>query len=639
MRFLDRVIAYARCDRHDAGAFVALTFFGVFVLPWFVPLPAAEIQSESLAVGFNNRVAMVALCVSALTLFGLARLRSGNRNDEPSLISVNAAPAHERVSRWFLVTMVVVTLAAVALQALVLQSMPHGDAMYFVDRMMHAVAGETPWVDFEFSYGPILFFGPWVLWRLLNPLVGLELHDAYYIWVAFCYVLGLVLTTHLLDRVHMSRVLRNGSLALVTVMTLANNTLGVNLSALRFLLPYALLVWTVGRLTRPCGRLMRWGGPLATVVLAAAVSPEMGVALMVALAVTLFLLAIHNRGRHLGALLVFVGVGALSGVTALLARGGTFDAFAGGAYSLPVLPGPPVSFFVGTALLVAWGVGRSLGSLDEPDSALQMGWLALLAVLVIPTFSRADFIHVFWNGLGAIIVGIAVARRYWRVGGAYLAVAAAVFVVAMAMFSWTYSAKPIAEAARRTLYSSQERADRVSELRGKPLKSGRRLWMRLDKEKRAVADAAARLEQLPNVAFAALLYGEVGERLAAADNLIPLCEYPGNALTAAGFHSAVAQLDEADHLVIPTSEYVAYKRAGRRARPNANGVVMTTPSLVGGPQWFGILQGVPVSIPGRNPVFDPVASFGVVMKRDWYAYDTLAGYTLLVRNPHVDSGR
>ncbi|MRS12092.1 MAG: hypothetical protein EG823_03355 [Actinobacteria bacterium] len=57
------------------AAVVCLTFLGVFGLPWIVPTSDA-VQSESLAVGFSNLSAMVALGACAVAIFATAQLTS-----------------------------------------------------------------------------------------------------------------------------------------------------------------------------------------------------------------------------------------------------------------------------------------------------------------------------------------------------------------------------------------------------------------------------------------------------------------------------------------------------------------------------------------------------------------------------------
>ena len=63
------------------GLLVVLVLAAVFVLPWAVPQRIAEVQSDSQAVGFNNRVAMLGLLAGVVAAFVIG-IRSSRRSGE-----------------------------------------------------------------------------------------------------------------------------------------------------------------------------------------------------------------------------------------------------------------------------------------------------------------------------------------------------------------------------------------------------------------------------------------------------------------------------------------------------------------------------------------------------------------------------
>ncbi|HET6351090.1 MAG TPA: hypothetical protein VFG89_03020 [Coriobacteriia bacterium] len=614
------------------------TYLGVFVAPWFVPMRSAAIVSDSLAAGFSNRTSVVALLLGCIALFALALrqalAKTDAEEDEAALVSAQSPSSEDRLSPWVVVCGIVATFAIVGIGAVLLGNQPHGDAAYFCDRLFRMVAGERPYVDFEFSYGPVLIYGPWGVYRVLGSRLGLGIYASYYLWVGFAYSVALLLVAYIVNRVSLTRVQRTAAFVLIAAMTVFNPTLGVNYSALRFMIPYALFLWALGCVQGSRNAVLRWVAPLAAMGLAFVVTPEMGIALLIALGIALALLVYRQPKANAGPLIVLVAGIACYVIVLRLSGSGTMGALAAGAFYLPVLPGPSAVLFVASALLVGWGVGTALPASSHEDQATQLGWLALVAILAVPAFGRADFMHIFWNGIGVVLVAAAVAGRRWRLGTAYIGVAAAVFLVAMSIFSLRYSSTPYVTGVKRLLYGSEARAVRVSELRGKPVKAGLKLHRSLADQDRKQETAAKRLSDIPNVAFLAVLWNRPGMRISKSGNTVPVYSFPGNALTSTEFEASVAELDAAKNLVVPTREYVAYEAAAKRARSNgavAGDIVMKMPNKVGTPSWYGLLQGVPVQLQGRNEVFDPVASFGLVMDRDWIAYDTIEGHTWLKR--------
>jgi hypothetical protein len=590
-----------------AALIVATALAAVFIVPWLVPTPIAPVQSDSQALGFYNRVAMLALAAGAASLFALA-LYAGRRGVvevQSALASARSASADQRVNRWLVRAAIFLTLLMIVVVSALTKDHPLGDALYFTDRVLRVAAGGAPFSQIEFSYGPVLVYLPLLSWRALQ-WTGLSIYAVYYCWVAAVQAIGLALGAFYLNHVQMSRSLRNATFLVIAGFALLQPTLGLNYTPLRYLLPFVLFVWVIKSLTvEQPGGAIRSLVPFLAVAVMWSVSPEMAVALLVALVVALILLVLRGPLRPVAELVVLlIGVGAI--VTAASSAGfGTFGAFAGGAYYFPVVPGLPALVFVGTVLVVAWATGSSASSATADECALQVGLLALAVVLIAPAFGRADFGHVFWNGLGVIALAVAVVDLKWHRARTYLAVLAIVFVGTAAIYAVMSFSDPLVDESLRT--AAQVKAASTED-----------------------QATASRLAVVPALAFPEFLDGEIGTSLAQRGHLLPLYATPIT-ISEADFMKLAGQLGAAQAMALPTDTFASYQKVASGVIPDSNGLVMSVPVNLGSPQAYAVLLGVPLELKARYKMFDPAASFGVLLQRDWRVDDVYGGYTVLKR--------
>ena len=611
------------------SAVVAVAFSGVFALPWIVPVHIARVLSQSQAVGFSNRVAMLALAAAAVALFFLARLGQ-NAPDAANgpLVTAQGAPAVDRVSPWLIGSAMALTLLMVALIGGVLGDSPFGDAQYFTDRMLRVIAGGVPFSQIEFSYGPLMLYLPLASWRLLR-WTGASIYTVYYCWVGLFHLAGLAAAAYLLNRIVLRKALRNAAFLVVAGFGFLQPTLGLNYTPLRFLLPYVLFIWVMERqIVSPRGLLQR-AAPVLAVVIVASVTPEMGIALLVGLSMALLLLTFRDRNAYLPTLMVLLFGAAAAVVAAVVAGAGTLGAFAGGAYYFPVLPGPPALIFVVTMLLLAWQVGSAGDRAGTVEDAVQVGWLAIAVVLIAPALGRADFVHVFFNGLGAILVCAAVIDRRWHKAGVYLAVVGGVFLTSMVVYIGISFSPALTDAGLKAITSSPRHTVLTAKIFGSPSMAAESQRREFEAARAVEVQAAARLAAIPALGFPGPMRGKIGLRLASTGHLMPTYFQPGSTLNEADFRKAAAQLDAVDTLALQTRQLVRYRDTLAESTTNADGLVMTVPPAVGGPVTYGVLLGFPATFRGRHEIFNPAASFGALLQRDWVAYGQFGGYTLL----------
>lgn len=404
----------------------------VFVVPYWFPSKSALLSASALA-GFNNGLAYN-LYVPVLGLLGflLARLVRDPRAFAP-------AAANQPLFHAPPLALLLLIAAHVALfVALYLQrgAFVFAEALYFEDAAYRLNAGQRPFVDFNFFYGPLFVFPTAVLGRLM----GIPL--AYALFYVAAYVAGVYLLYVVIA--HMVQA-RRAAVAWTTLLSIAffNPITGLNYTFGRFLFPIVSLfaIWqcsvafTVGR----------WTASVVVMTLAILCSPDIAAVTVVGAGVLIVLTGLKGlpEGRlDVPARLVaipFVALGASA--LPLLALDGSAAAvvaylkpiatFSGGGWSTPIDPSVPMLSALGVTVLAAAVLAAAwMGA----DSAALRPLVAALAVTIVlmerAIFGKADVLHIAYSGLPAFIVAASWAT--WQGSRRIVAAVAAALVVGVA---------------------------------------------------------------------------------------------------------------------------------------------------------------------------------------------------------------
>jgi hypothetical protein len=558
------------------------TMGGVFLLPWVVPVSVRPVDSFSQAIGFSNRVSAISAVIGALLLAVIAYL-TRKAAAEP-FVSVEPVAESERLG-WPVVAGVAAALAAVVLGVGgLLGGRPVLDSIYLVDRMLYVVNGSRPYSQFEFSYGPLLLYPQVWLFEGLRFL-GASANWVYCGWLAVAQALGALLAGYVVDRLGLaSRGARIG--LFVAVAGVAAPLLSLNDSLFRFVWPYALLLFVLGIAHR-----RGFGAGVAMlallgVVVAAAVSPEQGIALLAGFA-TAFAVAAWAKAPGarpgLGVLLVGGGVSAV-----VVLRLPMFAWTAAGVNNLPVLLATAPLVLVGAVLVASVATGRQFDLAAADRAPVLAGWFAMGLVLLSAAFGRADGVHEFLNGLGPLLAAAAVLSRsrYWAAG-------VAVCALGFALVSYGWSGQAV-----RTVAS------------GAP------------PDARAQAGA---LGSLSRVAVAGPLSDALGEQLALRHALVPT--YGWHMYDAQEVAVVLGQVSSAEYLLVPQDRYAAYVNvepasAGFRllaARPGHENV------------WQRVVHAFGVSAPAIHPSLDPAGSLFPALLRGFVPVKRVGVWVLMRR--------
>jgi hypothetical protein len=418
---------------------VAAGLLAVFVLPWYVPVPGPPSLSDSYMAGFNNRVAQLAVIAMAGGLALMAWRRRSRSSTPRQGVWLAGAVADARVdTRAANAVYALAAASAFVFSWLAIPTYFYGEKGYFLDRMAYVAAGYSPYRDFEFPYGPLfLYLASWS--RSLFRLLGLSASASYLIVYIPLFLVGFVVLRFVVERVRLPRAWRTLLFVAIAAQAVINETMGLNYTLLRFATPVAsvLLVHARFSVGIGTGRPPRWLRMVtlafAVVALNLAISPELGIAVFLALAVYLVVVARDERRESLAALAAYAA--APLALLMLLPRDWLTSllTFAGGGLDLLVLPGPPMLVYLaGVALVAAW-IPRLLDA-PRPDAAATLAIATLAIVLVPVALGRADAGHVMWNSVPLVLLAAAATARISRAAfRAYLTTFAAVYLLAHAL--------------------------------------------------------------------------------------------------------------------------------------------------------------------------------------------------------------
>ena len=378
-------------------------YFSVFIFPFFFP-PSTPSLSASYSAGFNNKVASIAAVLIGLSSFAFARRR--HRRTGMLFVSSYRLPTR------LLCIALVAYASTLALNSAFVYAFPHsyGEAAYFLNRIDQiALFGKTPFKDFEFAYGPLLLYAP-VLVHWLGAPLHISVEWSYYICLTVFSLIGVFALFELVNALVPGRHYKSVAFGGLALLGLLNPSMGMNYMYFRF----------VG----PCVALLiaeRLNTVRKTVVFLAiaslslfSVSPEIGLAFAVG-ASGLSICRCVMDGRQWLACLVAAWVGPACLITVFGPRYlQTFSAFSKGAQNFVVVPVAHILLFlIALVFIIPIGAARLPLSHWREHPGL-LGILLSSFFLVPAALGRCDVGHVFYNGIGIILLSLSFAFDYGR---------------------------------------------------------------------------------------------------------------------------------------------------------------------------------------------------------------------------------
>jgi hypothetical protein len=390
-------------NKFAVGAALVAGLLAIFLIPLHVSVKPGI--SDAYMVGFNTRACLLLI---ALVSLGFAIWTQGLGLSLPE-----ARPESGLSTRILWLTLVLTVLAGLAVSIAVRTSGPSNEASYFADRYLMYQSGGRLFRDFEFSYGPLMFYLP--IW--ISRSAHLSMTDSYLLAWLLQWVAGIVVLWKLVGLAAGGS--RQGqAIYLLFWGSFAGALLdvGTNYTPLRFT-SGPLLAFLVYRLyVLRSSSLLAFALAAMSIPLLMFYSPEQGLCFAAA-SILFFLLNLAPRrpGFIAGFVLVIVSLAASLLLANRIGLLQTMGSFKGGGFSFPLVLSLQNMFLLLLLMIAVCGVWGTLrkGRFDHP-----LFFLCLLAGALTPAaFSRSDPGHIIINTLGALLTGFVVLmphRIAWR---------------------------------------------------------------------------------------------------------------------------------------------------------------------------------------------------------------------------------
>jgi len=386
--------------------YVVIALASIFYLPHLVP--SAPSASDSYLFGYNNRIGIILLLF--FVALGVVLTRGFNLQPQKT-----CGPSP--LPRWMLlVSLLLVALGCAAMYLLAGRYHGFGESYYLIDRIALLDQGRSPYLDFEFVYGPAQLYGPLFLHRLLP----LNVADAYYLFWTLSYLLGAYLLFKCIDEIRFPTPAKSAIFVMLYAAGLfATIRMGTNYTFLRYALPLYFVVKLNSHFRDP--RTMRVAIDVLLCSLFCALlvlsSPETAVAFAFASGcVALFCRPIALSRRVLVSALLVIAYGAIFAIAHKLHVLDAMLADGGGAINFPIVPGVTnLVYFVAIFVTACWLYRTFMNrAMDDPT----LGLLFFSIPMIAAALGRCDPSHVFWNGLATFLASLlymSLFRRVWHV--------------------------------------------------------------------------------------------------------------------------------------------------------------------------------------------------------------------------------
>jgi hypothetical protein len=386
---------------------LAVLFLGlsaIYLVPFHVPVHDG--LSDSYLFGFSNFAATVLLLAFILG-FALWTRGLGLRLPVPSSGEANS---FRRIGR---IGVVCSVAGALFLWLCAGPIAPLGEAQYFLDRYAMFGMGARLYRDFNFDYGPLMFYPS--VW--IARLCRLSLGNGYFLgwiiqWALGTWALWKVVEVAARGTSHGRAIF----LFLWAFFLTAIPDSGTNYTPLRFCATLALALAVHSLYARGAPNLATFGLASIGATVLLLYSPEQGIAFTIG---TIFFFVVCVRPARLD---LFAGLASFVIVVSIvfwlalrLGVLGNVTTVGGGALDFPLL----FSFQSLVLLLLLLVAGCAfISSFCAHTSQGPLLYLICLSFVSAPAaFSRADIGHIVINTLGALIAALVILSQYrkiWR---------------------------------------------------------------------------------------------------------------------------------------------------------------------------------------------------------------------------------
>jgi hypothetical protein len=387
-------------DKRLLFVYVVGSLAAIFYLPILFPLhPSA---SDSYLFGYNNRVGIVLLLV--LVAIGAIWTRGLN-------LQFKAPGASEAVPvRDLAWSLTAVLAGCVAMYLFAGHFGGFMESSYEIDRAWLLSQGKTPYVDFEWPFGPALIYGP----LLLSRLFSFSIVQGYYLFWTISCLLGvwiLFVVINLIDYPTKSK--RAIYILLVVMWSFSILNMGTHYTLIRYASPllFLLLVHRFAAMNNSRSQLLAALLAVGFTAILFLISPEVAIAHAFSCVCIFFFSSSSLSGRYLiGIAELLLALVLVFGAALKFHLLDTMKASGGGADSFPISFAPYILFFFSSVFLCGCYVFRRFSNRGIHDNTI--GLIAYSVPMMAAALGRCDPGHVVFNGLGIFLSSMFYVSNY-----------------------------------------------------------------------------------------------------------------------------------------------------------------------------------------------------------------------------------
>jgi len=382
---------------------ILLSAFSIFILPFYIQSLTTSV-SASYDYQFNNIISIASVLIFLLIGFivlykyilykikpmhinQLFTENTGTKIGYKNLIIVSAVP--------LLIIIILFFFGA---------GYGFGETNYFLLRIDKLHRGQLPFLDFEFSYGPLLIYLP----KYIDDLFGIKTSIiGYYVTYVLLTPLGLYFLLYVVNSFNIDKSKKTLIFYIVAISSLPI-TLGLNYTFFRFITPIV-SIFIFNRIIHAhinksiVNQFILSVGIVIISLFNFIISPEIGIAIFIALESYLCFLIIFNKQFYLictlagNLVLILVLSGLLNSNQILILK-----SFASGGNNWVVIPSLSILLYLVSFFTI--NIILSVEAFSKKFPFIPFALVVFNCIMLCGAFGRCDPAHIFYNGLGTLIV-------------------------------------------------------------------------------------------------------------------------------------------------------------------------------------------------------------------------------------------
>ena len=383
---------------------------GVFFIPYL--FPSKEVAfSASYNYGFNNKIGITILFIECIVLIVLGVLFQKQKSIEiTKFFSPEKKESQQITKKRMIITSLVVFLLSLLIWFISTkfyenESWGFSESEYFISHLYELSFGKIPYKDFEFCYGSLYIYIPWIV-HICLPFFSIT--TAYFVTFIITNLLGIYLFYEVLNHLDLPVNEKGFIFSIISILTFSWFG-GINFNLLRFVLP----AWMFIKIYETEKKNNSISYTILIVfftILALQTSTELGIVFCIALIVYNFFKYIYTKRIIYIFDIVFTLIVCIGVYLVMPNMFQQIFSFSGGGLNWPFV----VSYILISFFLCVYGLSFYIGLqlCNIKDNLFDLSFELMIFGFIPACLGRCDPGHVTSNGLFIFILAYVCVIRF-----------------------------------------------------------------------------------------------------------------------------------------------------------------------------------------------------------------------------------